>query len=528
MSAAVQDWGRVGVLATGHTDAAIQAVRGLGVEPVVVLTRADARNLRRFRARLHENHVDTLIIQTRSWERVANPHVYMVAAAAAPVGTRVVLSGDHVELVSRAAASLWAPRVVYDGLEAAPLSLLAARRIGAGKAHDRGAVRGDHVVAIWRGSPENVVGGAITHMSGILAGFRAAGLGVSLASGVPLPPQLEAVVDDAEVVPPLRPSLRMTFDVQRLALGVRLSVAAQQLARRHDPRFVYQRHDAFMTSGRDAAAAIGVPLVLEWNASEVWTRKNWQQRRPFHRPFDLLAETAERRSAKAADVVAAVSAVAGDTAADAGAARDRILVSPNGVDLDSLDRAVAGVQPAPVPTVGWTGTFGLWHGAPLLVRAFARLPDSVRLVLVGDGPERHECRQIATELGVDERIEWCGTLPHGEALRRLAGCTLLASPHVQVEDGQPFFGSPTKLFEYMALRRPVVASDLEQIGEILEDGVTARLVQPNDEAALADAIAGLLGDEASARALASEARREVEARHTWRVRAEQILSRLES
>jgi glycosyltransferase involved in cell wall biosynthesis len=515
------------VLATAHTDAALQALSRLGIEPAVVLTRSDARRVRRLRAQLLKHRVDTLILQTRSWDRMPSPHVFMVAAAAAPVRTRILLTGDEVRPVGRLAAALWAPRIAYDMVEATALSLLAARRVARRRGPVGPARGGDRVLAIWRGAPDNVVGGAITHMSGILGGFRAAGLKVSLASGVPLPPQLEAVVDDVEIVSPVRPSLRMTFDVERLAMGIRLSEAAQRLARRHKPLFVYQRHDAFLTSGVETASAIGAPLVLEWNASEVWTRKNWQQRRSFHRLFDRLAELAETRSAQGADLVAAVSAVAADTAATAGAPRDRILVSPNGVDLDAVDRAVAGVEPRLAPTVGWTGTFGLWHGAPLLVRAFARLPDSVRLVLVGDGPERKECQKIATELGVDDRIEWCGMLPHDQALRRLAECTLLASPHVQVDDGQPFFGSPTKLFEYMALRRPIVASDLEQIGEVLTDGVSALLVEPGDEAALAGAIVELLGNDVHAKELADAARRDVEASHTWRVRAEQIVSLFE-
>jgi glycosyltransferase involved in cell wall biosynthesis len=470
--------------------------------------------------------VDTLVLQTRSWPRAPNPHVFMAAAALAPVRTRIMLTGGRAEPLARGAASLWAPRILYDALEAVPLSVGAARRAAVRRRPVGAMGRGDRVIAIWRGAPENVVGGSITHISGILGGFRAAGLEVSLASAVPPPPQLAEIVDDAEIVPPLRPSQRLTWDLQRLALGAALARAARRLAGRRAPRFIYQRHEAFLASGVEAATALGAPLVLEWNASELWTRTHWQERRSFHRAFDRLVEIAERRSAQGADLIAAVSTPAAEMAVDAGAPRERVLVSPNAVDLGDVDRAVAGVEPAAVPAIGWIGTFGLWHGAPILVRAFARLASPVRLVMVGDGPERAQCEAIARELGVNERIEWCGTLPHDEALRRLAACALLASPHVPLATGEPFFGSPTKLFEYMALARPIVASDLDQIGEVLTDGVTARLVEPGDEEALARALEGVLADGSLGRELGAAARREVEARHTWRARAEEILRRL--
>ena len=63
-----------------------------------------------------------------------------------------------------------------------------------------------------------------------------------------------------------------------------------------------------------------------------------------------------------------------------------------------------------------------------------------------------------------------GGAPLGDAsqLKDLAACDVLASPHMGNPDGTRFFGSPTKLFEYMAMGRAIVASDLEQIGEVLE------------------------------------------------------------
>ena len=85
-----------------------------------------------------------------------------------------------------------------------------------------------------------------------------------------------------------------------------------------------------------------------------------------------------------------------------------------------------------------------------------KMPDVVRIIESAGharprGPDRH-CPAVA------------------RAPSYLAACDILASPHVPNADGTPFFGSPTKLFEYMAMGKCIVASDLDQVGEILEHG----------------------------------------------------------
>jgi glycosyltransferase involved in cell wall biosynthesis len=103
---------------------------------------------------------------------------------------------------------------------------------------------------------------------------------------------------------------------------------------------------------------------------------------------------------------------------------------------------------------------------------------------------------------------------------------ILAAPHVPNADGTRFFGSPTKLFEYMAMGRAIVASRLEQIGEVLEDGRTAVLVPPADEAALARAIVELAGDPGRRAGLGAAARRRALEKHTWQAHVGGILDAL--
>ena len=210
---------------------------------------------------------------------------------------------------------------------------------------------------------------------------------------------------------------------------------------------------------------------------------------------------------------------------------ERIAVVPNGVDFWAVRRAVQNVPRPPSrhtddTELGWIGSFGPWHGAETMIRGLALLPTGIRLVMIGEGRLRQRCMELANDLDVQERIEWTGAMTHDEAIRRLAGSDVLVSPHLQLED-TPFFGSPTKLFEYLAIGRPIVASSLEQLAEVLRDGDNAMLATPGDHVALAAAIervARALPDGGAA--LAQNAMRDARDLHDWKLRADAILDHL--
>jgi glycosyltransferase involved in cell wall biosynthesis len=303
--------------------------------------------------------------------------------------------------------------------------------------------------------------------------------------------------------------------------------ATVALARRMGPSVLYQRHRQFLWAAGEAARMARVPLILEWNNSEAWMRQRMHyRRRRDERLLDPLVRRVERYIVRRADLTVAVSTLAADMALAAGVNAARLTVVRNGVDVAAIKQLVKRDQPARgrEPVIGWVGVFCQWHGVEVLVRALPLLPPATRLLLVGDGGTRAECEALASALGVSERVEFTGLLPHAEAVRRLASCDILVSPHVEMPN-QRFFGSPTKLFEYMAIGRPIVASRLEQLSEVLEDGVTARLVVPGDERKLADTLRQVLESPGRGEALGVAAQRASE-RHSWDRRAREIFDRL--
>lgn len=323
------------------------------------------------------------------------------------------------------------------------------------------------------------------------------------------------------------PAFVMNAALEREALDI---IHDRQVA------FIYQRYTLNGYAAVRLSQRWGVPLVTEYNGSEVWVARHWG--RPLK--YEALSSRIERLNLRASHLVSVVSAPLADEVRAQGVEPRRVLVNPNGVDPDryhpdvdgSAVRARLGLEGKTV--IGFIGTFGPWHGAEVLAEAFVRLlrarpalRESVRLLWIGDGVTLPRVREILATGGALESCVFSGLVPQEEGPAHLAACDVFASPHVPNADGSPFFGSPTKLFEYMAMGRGIVASDLDQIGEVLQDERTALLVPPGDADALASALGRLVVDAPLGRALGDAARREVLARFTWRAHVHRMVQALE-
>jgi glycosyltransferase involved in cell wall biosynthesis len=370
------------------------------------------------------------------------------------------------------------------------------------------------------------VGGAATHTAGVINGFTSAGLEVNVFA-----PERPEGVHSArcEAVPPQH-IVQLVHWLTRVGYGQALVSAAARMP----ADLVYQRYALGSYAGLELARALGVPLVLEFNSSEVWTERNWG---PGRLPLARTLVALERRNLLDASLIVVVSRPLKDQLIEQGIDPERVLVNPNGVDAQELAEARAH-PPAywrsraslpPAPTVGFVGTFGLWHGVKLLPELVERVAErrkDARWLLIGDGPLHAEVVADLRRRGLSDRVRLTGVVPHPRAVELLACCDVCVSPHVPNPDGTAFFGSPTKLFEYMGLGRAIVASDLDQIGDVLDDGRTALLTVPGDVPAAAAAVVRLLDDEALRARLGEAALRAAIESHSWDSHVGRILSAL--
>jgi glycosyltransferase involved in cell wall biosynthesis len=300
--------------------------------------------------------------------------------------------------------------------------------------------------------------------------------------------------------------------------------------------FVYQRYSLNSYAGIRIARRYGVPLVMEYNGSEIWMSRHWG--RPLK--YETLSDRIERLNLTRPDLIVVVSKAMADEVIGRGADPRRVLVNPNGVDPEryrpDIDGRPVRARYALLDSIviGFIGTFGPWHGAEMLARAFVELrrsrpaiAASLRLLMIGDGAAMPEVRRILADGGAAEASVLTGLVPQDEGPQFLAACDVLASPHVPNPDGSAFFGSPTKLFEYMAMGRGIVASDLDQIGEVLHHGRTAWLVPPGDVASLVSGLERLVCDRGLRETLGAAAREDAVAHHTWRQHTKRTVERLQ-
>jgi len=376
-------------------------------------------------------------------------------------------------------------------------------------------------------------GGSVGHIAGVLNQLNAL-LGEVRFFTTELIPTVDSAIDTTVIQPGQRyadmPEVRSLLFGKPMAERV---VADWQDA---PPRFIYQRYAANNITGLLLARHFNVPLVIEYNGSEVWINRHWGKALQN----EELALRMERLNLLGADLVVVVSQPLADQLLEMGIPTERILVNPNGVDPQryrpgiNCDEVRDALELRGQQVIGFIGTFGPWHGAEMLAEAAAHLLQAhpelrERLVflLIGDGQTMPRVREIVEKQGIGASCRFTGLVPQEDGPVYMAACDILVSPHVPNPDGTPFFGSPTKLFEYLAMGKPVIASELDQIAQLLTHEHDAVLVPPGDIAALADAILALVDDPECCKRLGEAARATALQRHTWQRHTERIIQQLD-
>ena len=138
----------------------------------------------------------------------------------------------------------------------------------------------------------------------------------------------------------------------------------------------------------------------------------------------------------------------------------------------------------------------------VLIRAMARLPEC-RLRIAGDGPQRRDLEALA-ESAAPGRVAFLGRRSAPDVLRALGESRIVIVPSVWYEN------CPYAILEAFAARKPVVASRIGGIPELVDEGATGQLVPPGDAGALAEAIRRLWNDSHEARRLGERARARIE------------------
>ncbi len=290
--------------------------------------------------------------------------------------------------------------------------------------------------------------------------------------------------------------LRQAFFCLDLAREVRASALYE---RRLSPKISYV-----------VSRTLGIPFLIEVNGIEDEIALLGRQLAPWHPIRFRIRGRMYRAAAAVITVSTQLSAYVGRIH---GLIDQRLVTIPNGVDLDrfrpgdlSVSRASLGLLPG--RWIAFVGNLVPWQGVSTLIRAFAIVlkscPDA-RLVIVGDGILRESLEAVARDLGVAEHVRFAGSVPHEQIPRFIAASTICAAPFSR-ERNERIGLSPLKLYEYLAGGRPVVASDVPGVREVLLRSGAGITVPPDNDQALSAALVSLLDDPPRANAMGSAGR----------------------
>lgn len=183
--------------------------------------------------------------------------------------------------------------------------------------------------------------------------------------------------------------------------------------------------------------------------------------------------------------------------------------------------------------IGYTGTFRPWHGLDVLPDIVERLADpSIKFLLIGELARAEELRERVRKRHLERSFVFTDRVPYDDVPHTLAAADLCIAPfdptrHRGADPGalahaanRPVYTlDPLKVFEYLALEKPVLTANTDNIARLFEDRVHLRMVPPRDAEAAARVIRELRTDPEAARRMAAAGRLRVVERHTWSAHA---------
>jgi len=293
----------------------------------------------------------------------------------------------------------------------------------------------------------------------------------------------------------------------------------EALLRETRAQALMERYYNFGGEGVGAAAAVGVPSLLEVNAPVVDHPGSWKARLDALALVRPLRRHRERLCRLAAALVAPLPAIVPEFA------REKTTTVTWGADVDAFHpgrrsdalRAAWGV-PAGAVVVLFSGSFRPWHGVHVLEDAARRLRSREDLYFVLAGGDREG-------VASDYRGRRLGSLPYERMPDVVASADVGVAPYdterlPQLRLG--FFWSPLKIFEYMASGLPTLTVPRPPLTEIVREGLEGRHVREADGAALAEALSALAADAPGRARMGASARDRVVEHYSWARHCEQL------
>lgn len=276
---------------------------------------------------------------------------------------------------------------------------------------------------------------------------------------------------------------------------------------------LYERYALFLFVGVAVCRFKRIPVVLEVNDSAYVKRV-----RPILNRW--LAQRIELWAFREADALIVVTEAFKRILVSSGVDPVKVFVVHNAAEEELFSPAIAGqwvrerhALKSNAVVVGFVGKVVPWHGVNSLIEAVPKIVAEFRdasFMIVGDTGGDQSVHELVNLLGVGESVTFTGQVSHQDVPSYLAIMDIAVMPNTNE------FGSPVKIFEYMAMGRAIIAPRRGPIEEILVHEETAILVDPSKPHELVEALRTLVRDGELRTRLGAAARREFVTNHTLR------------
>lgn len=223
-----------------------------------------------------------------------------------------------------------------------------------------------------------------------------------------------------------------------------------------------------------------------------------------------------------------------ETYIDQGLPADKLVVAHNGVELERFQDAPSKLEcrehlelPLDKKIVCYAGNIYEGRGIEQLIEVAQRLKDIMFLIVGGLDEDVDRYRKIAKSKGA-QNFELVGFVQHANVPLYLLASDILVMPYTSnmtIKGGTKAeqFTSPIKLFEYMAAARPIVATSIPSVKEVLEDSVNSILVEPGSAETIYEGLEKVLSDDNLSDSISAKAGHEIN-KYTWEERVKKLLN----
>lgn len=305
-------------------------------------------------------------------------------------------------------------------------------------------------------------------------------------------------------------------DVKNLLKNLRYALKEMEIMRKEKPEIVIIRHDPYVLSSLMICKIFRVPSILELNAPGAFQVRKYE-REIFHLPF--IFEILEWLALHFASAITVTCKEMIPYLISSKNSLSKIVVNPMGVDFDHFNTTQS-VSPDILfkrnnnLILGFVGSLNHWHGITNLMNIIKIVLSKFkhcRFLIIGDGVKFNELKEFISKNKAEDSVILTGYIPYEKLPDYLSVIDIGIAPY---PTDIAFYYSPLKIYEYMAAGKPILATEIGQIAEIMRGQNIGMFINPENLLDLESKLRAIITDE-KARIVMGENARKLAKQFSW-------------